>query len=141
MEVKKYIVSLHRRYKNNFLIFLDMDKNNKTTQLVMFLSLIISGSLSLTDEQVDEIIRIILRSSTSPVNIMPPPERDISCVGGDTVRGMAELAQILGVSVPTACKISRSGVFEEARLNFGTKKFIWDKRKLLEIARRNKKEK
>ena len=139
MGIKKYIVSLHRRYKNNFLIFLDMDKNNKTTQLVMFLSLIISGSLSLTDEQVDEIIRIILRSTTSPVNIMPPPERDISCVGGDTVRGMAELAQILGVSVPTACKISRSGVFEEARLDFGTKKFIWDKRKLLEIARRNKK--
>lgn len=118
-----------------------MEKNNKTTQLVMFMGLIISGSLSLTEEQVDEIIRIILRSTTSPVTIMPPPERDISCVGGDTVRGMAELAQILGVSVPTACKISRSGVFEEARLNFGTKKFIWDKRKLLEIARRNKKEK
>ena len=118
-----------------------MDKNNKTTQLVMFLSLIISGSLSLTEEQVDEIIRIILRSTTSPVTIMPPPERDKSYVGGDTGRGMAELAQILGVSVPTACKISRSGGFEEARLNFGTKKFIWDKRKLLEIARRHKKEK
>ncbi len=120
--------------------FFKMDKNNKTTQLVMFLGLIISGSLSLTEEQVDEIIRIILRSTTSPVTIMPPPERDKSYVGGDTVRGMAELAQILGVSVPTACKISRSGVFDEARLNFGTKKFIWDRRKLLEIAR-NKKEK
>lgn len=118
-----------------------MDTKNKTTQLVMFLGLIISGSLSLSEEQVDEIIRIILRSTAGPVTIMPPPERDKSYVGGDTVRGMAELAQILGVSVPTACKISRSGVFDEARLNFGTKKFIWDKRKLLEIASRNKKEK
>jgi len=105
----------------------------------MFMSLIIAGSVSLSDNQVDEIIGIILRS-TSPVAITPPQEQDKSYVGGDTVRGMAELAQILGVSVPTACKISRSGVFDAARLNFGTKKFVWDRRMLLEIAR-DKKEK
>ena len=115
-----------------------MKNEFKTSQLIMLLVMVVTGSISLTDEQIGAITNIILTSGSSVFPIQLPAESSTITTSSDTVRGMTELAQILGVSVPTACKISRSGKFDAARLNFGTKKFVWDKAKLLEIARENK---
>ena len=112
----------------------NMKNDFKNSQLIMLLVMVMTGSISLTDEQIGAITHIIL-SSGGTVFPMQSPAESSTTTSGDTVRGMTELAQILGVSVPTACKISRSGKFDAARLNFGTKKFVWDKAKLLEIAR------
>lgn len=111
-----------------------MKNDFKNSQLIMLLVMVVTGSISLTDEQIGAITNIIL-SSGSTVFPLKSPTESSTTTSGDTVRGMTELAQILGVSVPTACKISRSGKFDAARLDFGTKKFVWDKAKLLEIAR------
>lgn len=111
-------------------------KTSSSSQLAMLLVMVLFGGITLTDEQISAISQVILASDT-PLK-QEKPSVDSSLSAGDTVRGLTELAQILGVSVPTACKISRSGKFDAARLNFGTKKFVWDKAKLLEIARENK---
>ena len=101
--------------------------------ILMLLMMIITGTLTLTDDQVKAIGNIIMGSilpSGNTSSVLPPSEAK-----GETICGMNELAKFLGVSVPTACKLSQSGKFDSARLNFGTRKFCWDKAKLLEIAR------
>lgn len=110
-----------------------MKKEVKKSQLMMLMVLIMCDELILSEEQVGAIFSILMaaqdpNSSSSALFQMNN--------GSETVRGMTELAQFLGVSVPTACKISRTGKFDEARLSFGTKKFIWDRSKLMELAKK-----
>lgn len=104
---------------------------NDSSQIAVLLVMVITGMLILSDEQKIAIQKIILGSTGGGID-KPLPEQQ-----GDTISGMSELAQLIGVSIPTACKIARSGKFDAARLNFGTKKIIWDKAKLLAIANNN----
>ena len=107
-------------------------KDSKISQFVILLVMVVTGNLSLSDDQIEAITQVIM-SGGSP-NVAPSMPNTPATA--ETIRGMTELAQILGVSVPTACKISRSGKFDEARLNFGTKKHVWDRAKLLDLARK-----
>lgn len=111
-----------------------MLNNPHKSQLMMLLVMVLTGGVTLTDEQEGTIISTIM-SALAPQSL-PPTQESPDHSSGETVRGMAELATLLGVSIPTACKISQSGKFDAARLNFGTKKFVWDKAKLIEIARK-----
>ncbi|MBQ6199057.1 MAG: DUF3853 family protein [Bacteroidales bacterium] len=115
-----------------------MDKNHSkmlnSSELLMIFALVWAGGLSLTEEQVSAITRTLL-SSMAPIGLIPPSTQIPSKEQVETVRGMSELAQLLGVSIPTACKLSKSGKFDSARLDFGTRKFVWDRAKLLEIAK------
>ena len=115
----------------------NMKNELKSSQLIMLLVMVVTGSISLTDEQIGAITNIILSSSSTVLPTQSPAESSSTTASGDTVKGLAELAQILGVSIPTASKISRSGTFDAARLHFGTKKKVWDKKLLLEIAKSN----
>lgn len=124
------------------IIYIPYNMNQKTNnsspmmQLMMLMLMFLSGGHNLTDEQISAITQILL-SVINPQGVVPPTSLSSGTVNpGDTVRGMTELAQFLGVSVPTANKLSQSGIFDAARLHLGTKKFIWDKQKLLEIARK-----
>ena len=120
-----------------------MNKNNAIdaalSQLMMCFFILWAGGLSLTEEQISSIMQILLSALTpvglGNVNHFAVPSSSITPSAGETVRGISELASIIGVSAPTACKLSRSGLFDAARLDFGTKKLVWDKAKLLELAR------
>lgn len=110
---------------------------NDVNQIAMLLVMVIAGVLTLSDEQINAIRTIILGAISTPANGMTDTSVPVQDVG-ETICGMAEFARFLGTSVPTACKISRSGKFDAARLNFGTRKFVWDKTKLLELAKNDK---
>jgi hypothetical protein len=119
-----------------------MDKSNNSSsmsQLLTLFAIVWAGGLSLSEEQIASITQILV-SAMTPKGSKKPMDTSAPAVAssgtGETVRGMNELAQLLGVSMPTACKLSKSGKFDEARLNFGTKKFVWDRAKLLAIATR-----
>ena len=110
---------------------------NKSTmdQLLMMFVILVNGGLSLSEEQIASITQILMTALIPQGALLPMAAPGPATTPGNTVRGMQELAQFLGVSVPTACKLSQSGKFDEARLNFGTKKFVWDRAKLIELAR------
>lgn len=106
--------------------------NDKKTQLLMLMYIVLAGGLSLSEEKIQDIIDIIVsaqQSSGKMINVD-------SIQHGETVHGMAGLAKIIGVSIPTACKLNKSGRFDAARLDFGTRKFVWDKAKLMEIVKK-----
>lgn len=109
------------------------------SQLLTLFAIVWAGGLSLSEEQIASITQILV-SAMTPKGSKKPMDTSAPALAssgtGETVRGMNELAQLLGVSMPTACKLSKSGKFDEARLNFGTKKFVWDRAKLLAIATR-----
>lgn len=98
----------------------------------MWLVMIITGALTLTDEQINAIGNIILGGKPL-LGVSPLSSSMVE--PGETISGLPELARLIGTSVPTACKLAKSGKFDAARLNFGTRKTVWDKAKLLEIAR------
>lgn len=101
-------------------------------QLLIILMMIVTGSLTVTAEQIQAINSILTRSVMPSSTLRTHANRDSG--KKETICGMTELAQFLGVSVPTACKLSKSGRFDSARLDFGTKKHIWDRGMLLKIA-------
>lgn len=113
------------------------------SQVMMCFFIIWAGGLSLSEDQISSIMQILLSAMTpiglGNVNHYAAQAPSLAPSAGETVRGISELASIIGVSAPTACKLSRSGLFDSARLDFGTKKLVWDKAKLLEIARNRKK--
>lgn len=103
-------------------------------QLITLFVLLTSGQIQVSERQIEEIVRIILSGLTpdggrSDIPISSSPQTETIC-------GLNELARIIGTSVPTACKLSKAGKFDAARLDFGTKKLVWDKQILLEIARK-----
>lgn len=113
-----------------------MKTNNKMTQLTVLLSLLISGVMVLTDEQVDGIVQIILSGNPGGVPVPSSPGNDAP----DIIAGYDALSAFLGYSVPTCVKMSKEGRFDAAVLDFGgTRKKMWDKSKLIEIARQKKK--
>lgn len=111
---------------------------NNTAKAMMLMSMVMTGTITLSEDDVNAISRILLSAlaPASPTMTMIPSKLSLSENNSrrSTVRGLAELAEIIGVSLPTACKLSKSGKFAAAELNFGTKKKVWDKTKLLEIA-------
>jgi len=112
---------------------MDNKNNEKKTHLLMLMSIVLAGGLSLPEDKIQSIIDIIVsaqQSSGKMTNVDNVQK-------GETVHGMAGLAQIIGVSIPTACKLNKSGRFDAARLDFGTRKFVWDKVKLMEIVKKN----
>lgn len=112
-----------------------MNVNSGTvTQILGMLAIIMSRNLEISDEQVAGITNILM-SAISPNGQSPAvPTTPMITSQGETVRGLAELASILGVSLPSASKIAKSGKFDDARLDVGMKKYVWDKKKLFEIA-------
>ena len=110
-------------------------KPTPMSQMLVLFAIVWAGGITVSDEQVASITQILL----SPLFPIQGVRGDGIICPVETVRGMSELAQLLGVSIPTANKLSQSGIFDAARLNFGTKKFVWDKAKLMEIAHNRKK--
>jgi|GEM_PF-6232669 len=119
-----------------------MNTNNNTTKAMMLMSMVMTGTITLSDDDVNAISQILLSAlmpSPSPLLMQSNPSYEKS--SRSTVRGLSELAEIIGVSLPTACKLAKSGKFAAAELNFGTKKKVWDREKLLEIAQAHNHEK
>lgn len=102
---------------------------------MLLLLLILTNKTNFSDRQLSMLREII---QTTPDNekqtSLPSDAKD-----SETICGMAQLAKFIGTSIPTACKLSKAGKFDKARLDFGQKKFVWDKSILLEIARENRK--
>ena len=105
-------------------------------QLLLTLSMLISQGITLSDEQIQSIHRILLGaidpSFAAPQAVKPhAPE-----TGKELVYGLAGLAALFGVSVPTAAKYRVK--YDAARVHFGGKKLVWDKQKRLDLAKQNK---
>ena len=78
--------------------------NSKSTmaQLLMMFMILVNGGLSLSEEQIASITQILMSALTPQGALLPMAAPGPATTPADTVRGMLELAQFLGVSVPTA---------------------------------------
>lgn len=107
------------------------------TQLMMLFTLVVGGGLILTEEQVGGIVQILL-SAVAPMatpSVSPPEEAETP----DIISGYAALSSFLGYSIPTCVKMAKEGRFDAAVLDYGgTRKKMWDRKKLVEIARKKK---
>lgn len=108
------------------------------TQLVMLFTLVVGGGLTLTDEQVGQIVQILL-SAVAPAAV-PASSVHEDTESPDIISGYAALSSFLGYSIPTCVKMSKEGRFDGAVLDYGggTRKKMWDRKKLMEIARKKK---
>ena len=113
---------------------------SEMTQLILTLSMLITEGITLSDDQIQAIRRILWCAIDPSVQIglgfaLPTAP---SVGQEDLVRGIAELAAFIGTSIPTAQKLKNEGRFDEARLDFGSRKLVWSKAKLMELAKKNK---
>lgn len=118
-------------------------KNNPAmTQLMVLFTLVVSGVLVLNEKQTEGIVQILL-SAANPA-ILPATEvaapGTASSSQPDIIAGYAALSSFLGYSIPTCVRMSKEGRFDAAVLDYGgaTRKKMWDRTKLIEIARKKK---
>lgn len=110
------------------------------TQLLVTLSLLVAEGITLSDEQIHA-IRRILWGALNPGAVGPEP------IAGshpgkeqeELIYTVAGLAKFLGTSISTAQKRVNEGRFDEARVHFGGRKLVWNRAKLLEIAQKDNK--
>lgn len=115
-----------------------MKTKTNMAQLTILFGLLVSGVVVLTDEQVDGIVQILL-SGTNPGGLPVPVPSSAGTDAPDIIAGYDALSAFLGYSVPTCVKMSKEGRFDAAVLDFGgTRKKMWDRTKLIEIARKKK---
>lgn len=118
-----------------------MEKKRKPdmTQLLMLITMVIGGGLVLSEEQISGIVQILLSAANPNLSSISAPSPVVAEASG-IIAGYDALAAFWGFSVPTCVKMSKEGRFDGAVLDFGsgTRKKMWDKAKLLEIARKKK---
>lgn len=111
------------------------------TQLLVTLSLLVAEGITLSDEQIRAIRRILWGALQPGVPVGPEPIV-VSHPAQDPqelIYTVAGLAQFLGTSISTAQKRVNEGRFDEARVHFGGRKLVWNRAKLLEIAQKENK--
>lgn len=110
------------------------------TQLIITLSLLISEGITLTDDQIQAIRRILWGAMNPGFPIGPEPIVDNSPKQDqqEMIYTLAGLAKFLGTSISTAQKRVNEGRFDDARVYFGGRKMVWNKSKLLEISQKEK---
>ena len=115
-----------------------MEKKNSDliSLLTTVLVLVVSGNNAITDAQVTAIKRILMGSVLPGQFIETPSEIRPVSQTGEFIYGLAGLASFFGVSIPTAARYREK--YERARVRFGGRKLVWDKAKLLELARNEK---
>ena len=106
-------------------------------QLLISISMLISEGISLSEEQILSIQRI-LWGAMNPSITLPESKNTLAqdASSPELIYGLAGLASFFGVSLPTAAKYRER--YEPARVRFGGRKLVWDKAKLLELARNEK---
>lgn len=108
------------------------------TQLMMLFTLVVGGGLILTEEQIGGIVQILL-SAVAPMTV-PSVSAPEDAESPDIISGYAALSSFLGYSIPTCVKMAKEGRFDAAVLDYGgTRKKMWERKKLVEIARTRKK--
>ena len=138
LQVQKYKVLLYIARK----VMATPKNNTMTNQLMILFTLVVSGVLILSDKQMEGIVQILL-SAANPAAL---PDADVtlkeeaaSQSQPDIIAGYAALSSFLGYSVPTCVRMAKEGRFDAAVLDYGgTRKKMWDRNKLIEIARRKK---
>lgn len=115
------------------------DKTNidKMQQIILTLSMLLAQGISLSEEQIQSIQRILL-GAVNPAVTVPEAQNALAPApsSSELIYGMSGLASFLGVSIPTAARYRER--YDPARVRFGGRKLVWDKAKLLEIAKQNK---
>lgn len=116
-----------------------MKNDDCIVQIMVLMLLAVTGMMS--PDQVKAMLNCVLENGSQEKfdflkGISGATKADTIATTRETITGMSELASFIGTSVPTACKLSRSGRFDEARLDFGSRKMVWDKAKLIEIAKK-----
>lgn len=113
-------------------------KNRKRMQQILLtLSMLITQGKTLTEDQIQSIQRIlwgVIDPTVTAPQFTPQKTPDAP---PELVYGLAGLAAFFGVSIPTACRYRER--YEGARVRFGGRKLVWDKAKLLELAKKNNK--
>lgn len=116
-----------------------MDKTNsdKMQQIILMFSMLITQGISLTDDQIQSIQRI-LWGAMNPSVTLPEAQSAPAPYTSSTelIYGLSGLASFLKVSLPTAARYRER--YEPARVRFGGRKMVWDKAKLVELAKNNK---
>lgn len=110
------------------------------TQLLVTLSLLVAEGITLSDEQILAIRRILWGALNPGFPAGPEPMAN-SHSGEESqelIYAVSGLAKFLGTSVSTAQKRINEGRFDDARVDFGGRKLVWNKAKLMEIAQKDK---
>ena len=107
---------------------------NEMNQLLMLIMMMISEGKNISRDQIDNIKKILLGPALGIVE--PHVSAALPASNPELIYGLAGLAAFFGVSLPTAAKYREK--YEPARVRFGGRKLVWDKAKLLELARHEK---
>ena len=99
-------------------------------QLLMIIMMMISEGKNLTREQIDNIKKILLGPA---IDTVEPAVSTTLPANPELIYGLAGLAAFFGVSLPTAARYREK--YEPARVRFGGRKLVWEKAKVIEIAR------
>ena len=133
-------VYLQKNYTN-----MELSKKHKSlkdmTQLLVTLSLLVAEGITLSDEQILAIRRILWGALNPGFPAGPEPMAN-SHSGEESqelIYAVSGLAKFLGTSVSTAQKRINEGRFDDARVDFGGRKLVWNKAKLMEIAQKENK--
>lgn len=106
-------------------------------QILLTLSMLITQGKTLTEDQIQSIQRILWGVIDPTVTAPQSAPQKTPDAPPELVYGLAGLAAFFGVSIPTACRYRER--YEGARVRFGGRKLVWDKAKLLELAKKNNK--
>lgn len=106
---------------------------SEMNQLLLLILMMITDGKTLTRDQVDNIKKILLGSSVGMTEPPVSPALPSSSKSPELIYGLAGMAAFLGVSMPTVAKYRER--YEPARIRFGGRKLVWDKAKVIEIAK------
>lgn len=107
-------------------------------QLLLTLTMLISEGVTLSEEQIMSIQRILWGAMDPTITLSPIARQSIT-PGTSTpelVYGLAGMAKLMGTSIPTVSRYRER--FEPARVHFGGRRLVWDKAKVIEIAKNSK---
>lgn len=108
---------------------------NDLNQIILIIMMMISEGRTLTKDQCSIIKNILLGGdnavTTSSLNPVPNPNSGSE--RKEFIYGLAGLASVCGASIPTVSRYRER--FEPARVHFGGRRLVWDRAKVIEIAR------
>lgn len=108
---------------------------NELNQIILIFMMMINDGRTLTKEQSSIIKNVLLGGDNTAMaqSLNPIPNSGSGSERKEFIYGLAGLASVCGASIPTVSRYRER--FEPARVHFGGRRLVWDRAKVIEIAK------
>ena len=108
---------------------------NELNQIILIIMMMINEGRTLTKEQCIIIKNVLLGGDNAMMAqaLNPVPNPGSGSEKMEFIYGLAGLASVCGASIPTVSRYRER--FEPARVHFGGRRLVWDRAKVIEIAK------